>query len=133
MQKGNVDMFNHYIKVNDLQYITDYFSDGPHYGRSIDGYKLLREDGGYQFRLFSDGEENPTIMDDMGVCLYTLGNDGVINRRVLEDIATERAEKERQSRLHAAARRAKEEARGVEITELQLALVEIYETMLGGE
>lgn len=43
----------HYIDVDDRGRIIGGFSDGPHSGKSADGYILLRSDGGYQFRLYA--------------------------------------------------------------------------------
>lgn len=80
----------HYIKVDDHDRIVDGFSDGPHNGRDTAGYTLLSDTGGYQFRLFPDGEENPPLYTMDGIPLYRWDGGQVI-LRTDEEIAEDRA------------------------------------------
>ena len=60
----------HYIRVNEAGNIVDGWSDGPNRGKDAAGAVLIREEGSYQFRLFSDGEENPALFNGEGIALY---------------------------------------------------------------
>ena len=79
----------HYIDVDDRGRIIGGFSDGPHSGKSADGYILLRSDGGYQFRLYPDGEENPALWDMDGIPLYKYEG-GEVVPRTEEELAADR-------------------------------------------
>lgn len=79
----------HYIDVDDRGRIIGGFSDGPHSGKSADGYILLRSDGGYQFRLYPDGEENPSLWDMDGIPLYKYEG-GEVVPRTEEELAADR-------------------------------------------
>lgn len=59
----------YYLKVRDDNAIIDAFSDGPHNGKSTDGYIQFGE-GGYQIRLHPGGEENPPLHTMDGIPLY---------------------------------------------------------------
>lgn len=80
---------SHYIKVDDHGRIVDGFSDGPHNGRDTTGYTILSDTGGYQFRLFSDGEENPPLYTMDGIPLYRWDGAQVVPRTD-EEIAADR-------------------------------------------
>lgn len=80
----------HYITVDTSGHITDGWSDGPHQGRETEGAILLREDGGYQFRLWPDGEENPPLYTDDGIPLYRWDGERVVERTA-EEIEADRA------------------------------------------
>ena len=63
------DFFNrHFIRTNEHSHITHGFSDG--FEQPQDGDILINAQGGYQFRLFPGGEENPQLHDDNGIPLY---------------------------------------------------------------
>ena len=51
----------HYITVDEQGRITGGWSDGPNPTRDTSGAVLLNDKGGYQFRLFPGGEENPNL------------------------------------------------------------------------
>ena len=56
----NEQMFNnHFIVIDAQARIIDCWSDGPEPNRDTGGAILLTDQGGYQFRLFPDGPENP--------------------------------------------------------------------------
>ena len=64
-------IFNrHYVAINEQNHIISGWSDGPEPDVSTDGAILLTDKGGYQFRLYSDGEENPNLMNCEGVFLF---------------------------------------------------------------
>ena len=60
----------HYIAVDEQGRIVDGWSDGPHPGRDTSGAICTNGEGGYQFRLFPGGEENPPLSAEDGVPLY---------------------------------------------------------------
>ena len=60
----------HYIKTDETGRIIDGWSDGPCRDRDTAGAICINEQGGYQFRLFPDGVENPPLRDDRGIPLY---------------------------------------------------------------
>lgn len=87
------EFFNkYYLKTRNDGAIIDAFSDGPHYGKSTDGYMLFGQ-GGYQLRLTINGketEENPPIYDMDGIPLYKWDGSQIIPRTE-EEIEAERA------------------------------------------
>ena len=80
----------HYIATRPDGAITDAWSDGPHPKRDTAGAICINEQGGYQFRLYPDGEENPPIYDMDGIPLYKWDGSQVI-RRTYEEIEADRA------------------------------------------
>lgn len=75
----------HYITVDELGRITDGWSNGPHPDRDTTGAVCINE-GGYQFRLFPGGEENPCLYDwEYMIPLYKY-EDGAVIRRTKEEI-----------------------------------------------
>lgn len=60
----------HYITTDAQSRITDGWSDGPHPDRDATGAICINEQGGYQFRLFPGGEENPPLYTMDGIPLY---------------------------------------------------------------
>lgn len=60
----------HYITLDAQGRITDGWSDGPHPERDTTGAICINEQGGYQFQLFPDGEENPLLKNLYGVYIY---------------------------------------------------------------
>ncbi len=81
---------NHYVTVDALNRITAGWSDGPHRDRDTTGAICINEQGGYQFRLTPDGEENPPLYDMDGIPLYTWDGEKAV-RRSEEEIAADRA------------------------------------------
>lgn len=76
------DFYNkHYINVNELGCILNGWSDGPHPEReATDQTQLLTDKGGYQFRLFHGGEENPSLTNEDGIPIYKWKDGHVISR-----------------------------------------------------
>lgn len=83
---GEVEFYNkHYITVDELGRITDGWSDGPHPGRDTTGAICINE-GGYQFRLYPDGEENPSLYDWNHMIPFYKYENGEVIRRTQEEI-----------------------------------------------
>jgi len=80
----------HYIKVDDQGHITAAWSDGPHPDRDTTDAICINEQGGYQFRLFPGGEENPSLYTMDGIPLYRWDGEKAISRTE-EEIAADRA------------------------------------------
>lgn len=80
----------HYITTDALDRVTARWSDGPHPDRDTTGAICINEQGGYQFRLFPGGEENPNIYTMDGIPLYRWDGAQVI-ARTEEEIAADRA------------------------------------------
>ena len=78
-------MSKHYIRIDERNCITAGWSDGPHPEVDTSSAILLREDGGYQFRLFEGGEESPPLMTAEGVPLYVWTGKDVVSR-MQEDV-----------------------------------------------
>lgn len=80
----------HYITTRPDGAITDAWSDGPHPEKDTTKAVCINEQGGYQFRLYQGGEENPPIYDMDGIPLYKWDGEHVIPRTD-EEIEAERA------------------------------------------
>lgn len=76
------DYNKHYITVDALGRIVDGFSDAFRVPKDAD--ICINEHGGYQFRLFPDGEENPSLREKHGIPLYKY--DGEIRKRGEEEV-----------------------------------------------
>lgn len=74
----------HYVTIGQDGAITDAWSDGPHPGKDTANAVCVNEKGGYQFRLYPDGEENPAIYDDDGIPLYKWDGSQVVPRTEAE-------------------------------------------------
>lgn len=74
----------HYITTDVRDRVTACWSDGPHPDRDTTGAICISEQGGYQFRLFPDGEENPNIYTMDGIPLYRWDGEQVIARKEAE-------------------------------------------------
>lgn len=79
----------HYILTRSDKVITDAWSDGPHPEKDTLNAICINEYGGYQFRLYPYGEENPPIYDMNGIPLYKWDGENVIPR-TKEEIEGER-------------------------------------------
>ena len=66
----NIVYNKHYIKVDETGRIVESWSDGPCPDNDMEGAICINEHGGYQFRLFPGGEENPALYGDRGIPLY---------------------------------------------------------------
>ena len=73
----------HYITVDEQGRILDGFSDAFH--EPSEGNICINERGGYQFRLFPGGEENPNLRETHSVPLYRY-DDGAVLRRSAREI-----------------------------------------------
>lgn len=75
-----MDFYNkHYITVDEQNRIVNGFSDAFH--RPSDTDICINEEGGYQFRLFPGGEENPPLHEwQHMIPLYKYENGEVVKR-----------------------------------------------------
>ena len=80
----------HYITTDGRDRILLAWSDGPLPNRDTAGSICINEQGGYQFRLFPGGEENPTIYTMDGIPLYRWDGEMAVKRSE-EEIAADRA------------------------------------------
>lgn len=80
----------HYITVDGQNRIIDGWSDGPQRDKDTSGAICINERGGYQFRLFPGGEENPPLRTMDGIPLYKYV-DGAVQERSEEEIEADRA------------------------------------------
>ena len=94
----------HYITINDRGEIISGFSDA--FRQPSENDICINEQGGYQFRLFPDGEENPSLFDGMSMIpLYKWDGEKVVPRteqelsadRETARLAAEAAEAERRA------------------------------------
>lgn len=79
----------HYIGTGTQGRIISGFSDA--FEAPQDGDICINEQGGYQFRLFPNGEENPPLTDMAGAHLWRWEN-GVVRVATLDELEAERAE-----------------------------------------
>ena len=128
----------HYIKPDSSNRIIGCWSDGPHPDRDTTDAICISDKGGYQFRLFPDGEENPPIYDADGIPLYKWDGQAVV-KRTAEEIAADRAAipalppSEMELLRQEVAKLSVENAQmQQEQTDLQMALCDTYELLLGG-
>lgn len=80
----------HYITIDTQNRVTDAWSDGPHPDRDTAGAICINEEGGYQFRLYPGGEENPSMYTMDGIPLYKWDGEQVV-RRTEKEIEADRA------------------------------------------
>lgn len=81
---------NHYIITGADNAITVGWSDGPNHERDTSKAICINEQGGYQFRVYPDGEENPPLYTFDGIPLYKYV-DGAVQRRTEDEIKTDRS------------------------------------------
>ena len=79
----------HYITVDAKNRITDGWSDGPHPDRDTAGAICITEHGGYQFRLFRNGEENPCLYHWPHMIPLYKYEGGMVSRRTEKEIAAD--------------------------------------------
>lgn len=91
----------HYIRCDADNRIIDGFSDA--FRSPTEDAICINEQGGYQFRLFRDGEENPALYDFETMLPLYKYEDGKVMHRTEDELAEERsiiqAERDRQNRL----------------------------------
>ena len=80
----------HYIKVDSSNRIVDGFSDA--FRQPDEGSICINEQGGYQFRLFPGGEENPSLFDWDGMIPLNKWEGGEVVKRTEEEIEADRAQ-----------------------------------------
>lgn len=80
----------HYIEVDDQGRIVNFWSDGPHPEKDATDAICINEQGGYQFRLYPGGEENPALWTMDGIPLYKY-EDSQVLPRTEEEISADRA------------------------------------------
>lgn len=80
----------HYITADKQSRIVDGWSNGPHPEKDASGAICISAEGGYQFRLFPGGEENPPLYTMNGIPLYKYV-DGEVIPRTEAEVAADRA------------------------------------------
>ena len=80
----------HYIITDDRSRVTASWSDGPIPDRDTTDAICINERGGYQFRLFPSGEENPPLCTMDGIPLYKWDGTAVI-LRTEDEVAADQA------------------------------------------
>lgn len=76
-----MEIYNkHYVTTDAQGHITSGWSDGPHPDRDTTDAICINDQGGYQFRLFPDGEENPPLRTMDGIPLYRWDGEQAIPR-----------------------------------------------------
>ena len=80
----------HYVSVDDKNRIIDGWSDGPHPEKYTENAVCINDKGGYQFRLFPGGEENPRLWTVDGIPLYKYVNE-TVQKRSREEVKADRA------------------------------------------
>ena len=80
----------HYITTDAQGRVIDGWSDGPHPEGDTANAICINEQGGYQFRLFPGGEENPPLHTMDGIPLYKWDGTAILSRTE-EEIAADRA------------------------------------------
>ena len=85
-----IELYNkHYISADFQSRITDGWSDGPRPDRDTTDAICINEQGGYQFRLFPGGEENPALYTMDGIPLYRWDGQ-TVQLRADEEIGADR-------------------------------------------
>ena len=77
----------HYISMDEQSRIVDGFSDA--FRQPSDNDICINEQGGYQFRLFPGGEENPILFEEHMIPLYKYN--GAVAERSAQEIAADLA------------------------------------------
>lgn len=70
----------HYVTIDAQGRVADGWSDGPHPERDTTDAICISEQGGYQFRLFTGGEENPPLRTMDSIPLYRWDGEQAIPR-----------------------------------------------------
>lgn len=82
-------MYKHYVRLDNVNRIIKGFSDA--FEQPQDSDICINEDGSYQFRLTTNGPENPPLMDMDGIPLYKYDGGAVVGRSA-DEIESDRAE-----------------------------------------
>jgi len=78
----------HYITIDEQNRIVDGFSDA--FRQPSDTDICINEQGGYQFRLFHGGEENPALFEREHMIPLYAYIDGEIVKRTMEEVEADR-------------------------------------------
>lgn len=81
---------HHYILLDSSDNIVDGWSDGPLPNKDTSQAICINSEGGYQFRLFPDGEENPPLYNYDGLTLYKY-EDGVVRAKTEAELKIDAA------------------------------------------
>ena len=116
----------HYIRTDSASCIIEGWSDGPCNSRQpTEDDILLTDKGGYQFRLFDGGEENPALFDGMTMIpLYRWDGSQVVPRSANELDADRAA---RMARLSAEEEERRANSPEARLDALELAMCEADE------
>lgn len=68
----------HYISIDDRFLIVDGFSTA--FRDPVETDICINDQGTYQFRLFADGPQNPSLVDNDGIPLYAYINEKIVER-----------------------------------------------------
>lgn len=82
----------HYITIDERTRIVNGFSDA--FRKPSDTDICINEQGGYQFRLFPGGEENPALFDRDGTTPLYKWENGEVVKRTAQEIEADRVETE---------------------------------------
>lgn len=80
----------HYIIADSRGRITSGWSDGPFPDKDTTDAICINQQGGYQFRLFPGGEENPPLYTMDGIPLYRWDGESAVPRTE-EEVEADRA------------------------------------------
>lgn len=81
---------SHYITADSRGRITSGWSDGPFRDKDTTDAICINQQGGYQFRLFPGGEENPSLYTMDGIPLYRWDGESAVPRTE-EEVEADRA------------------------------------------
>ena len=76
----------HYILLDNSNNIIEGWSDGPHYNKDTSKAICINEQGEYQFRLFPNGEENPSLFDFETMAPLYKYEDGQVIKRTEQEL-----------------------------------------------
>ena len=88
MMEDKIFYNKHYITLDEQNHIVNGFSDA--FCQPTDTDICINEHGGYQFRLFPDGEENPSLFDWNGMIPLYKWENGEVIKRTEEEIEADR-------------------------------------------
>lgn len=77
----------HYIRTREDDCIVGGFSDA--FREPIEEDICINKQGGYQFRLFPNGEENPSLFDWNGMIPLYKWKNGEVFKRTTEEVKAE--------------------------------------------
>lgn len=72
--------YHHYILLREDNSIIDAWSDGLYPDKDVSNAICINDKGGYQFRFYDGGEENPYLYDMNWIPLYKWDGSKIISR-----------------------------------------------------